>query len=128
MHPVVDLNCPLMEWLYNRLIIIALSMITIQSRTFIEQSILMQYNILWQDDVWLVQPEWIQHFEKSIQIKYAKINKYTPRDWRVYNERKDSGYVDGYNQGHTEGHDDGWDEAKEYYPKIFQRELREAKQ
>jgi uncharacterized protein with von Willebrand factor type A (vWA) domain len=27
-----------------------------------------------------------------------------------------------------EGHDKGWDEAKEYYRKIFERELREANQ
>jgi hypothetical protein len=27
-----------------------------------------------------------------------------------------------------EEHDNGWDEAKEYYQKIFERELREARQ
>jgi len=27
-----------------------------------------------------------------------------------------------------EGHDTGWDKAKEYYQRIFDRELREAKQ
>ena len=27
-----------------------------------------------------------------------------------------------------EGHANGWDEAKEYYQKIFARDLREAKQ
>jgi hypothetical protein len=46
----------------------------------------------------------------------------------MYNEGNDSGYTDGYNQGLLEGHDNGWDEAKEYYQKIFERELREAKQ
>jgi hypothetical protein len=46
----------------------------------------------------------------------------------MYNEGKDSSYTDGYNQGLLEGHDNGWDEAKEYYQKIFERELREAKQ
>jgi len=45
----------------------------------------------------------------------------------MYNEGKDSGYTDGYNQGLLEGHDNDWDEAKEYYQKIFERELREAK-
>jgi hypothetical protein len=30
------------------------------------------------------------HFEKSIQVANAKIDKYTPRDWRMYNEGKDS--------------------------------------
>jgi len=68
------------------------------------------------------------HFEEYIQIAYAKIDKYTPQDWRMYNEGKDSGYTDGYNQGLLEGHDNGWDEAKEYYQKICERELREAKQ
>ena len=44
------------------------------------------------------------------------------------NEGKDSGYTDSYNQALLEGHDNGWDEAKEYYQKIFKKELREAKQ
>jgi hypothetical protein len=128
MQPVVDLTCPPMERLYDILIIIALSIIMIQLRNFIEQSMLMRYYTFWQDNVWAVYPEWIQQFEESIQVAYAKIDKYTPRDWRMYNEGKDSGYTDGYNQGLLEGHDNGWDEAKEYYQKIFERELREAKQ
>jgi len=128
MQPVVDFTCPPMERLYDILIIIALSIIMIQFRNFIEQSMLMRYYTFWQDNVWSAPPEWIQQFEESIQVAYAKIDKYTPRDWRMYNEGKDSGYTDGYNQGLTEGHDDGWDEAKEYYQKIFERELREAKQ
>jgi len=33
-----------------------------------------------------------------------------------------------YNQGLLEGHDNDWDKTKEYYQKIFERELREAKQ
>jgi hypothetical protein len=68
------------------------------------------------------------HFEESIQIAYGKIDKYTPRNWRMYNEGKDSSHTNGYNQGLLEGHDNGWDEAKEYNQKIFERELREAKQ
>jgi hypothetical protein len=40
MQPVVDLACPLMERLYDILIIIALSIIMIQLRNFIEQSML----------------------------------------------------------------------------------------
>jgi hypothetical protein len=100
----------------------------IKFRKMIEQSMLMRYYTFWQNNVWLAPPEWIQQFEESIQIVYAKIDKYTPRDWRMYNEGKDSGYTDGYNQGLLEGHDNGWDEAKEYYQKIFERELREAKQ
>jgi len=43
-------------------------------------------------------------------------------------EGTDSCYSDSYNQGLLEGHDNGWDEVKEYYQKIFKRELREAKQ
>jgi len=128
MQPVVDLACPPMERLYDILIIITLSIIMIQLRNFIEQSMLMRYDTFWQNNVWLVSPEWIQQFDESIQVAYAKIEKNTPRDWRMYNEGKDSGYTDGYTQGLLEGHDNGWDEAKEYYQKIFERELREAKQ
>lgn len=68
------------------------------------------------------------HFEDSIQIAYAKIDNYTPLDWTMYNERKDSGYTAGYNQGLLAGHDNGSDEAKEYDQRIFEIELREAKQ
>jgi len=50
------------------------------------------------------------------------------RDWRIYNEGTDSSHTDGYNQELLEGHHNGWDEDKEYYQKIFQRELRDAKQ
>jgi hypothetical protein len=128
MQPVVNLTCPPVEQLYNVLIIIALSILMIQSRNIIEQSMLMQCYTFWQDNVWSAPLEWIQQFEESIQVTYAKIDKYTPCDWRMYNEGKDSGYTDGYNQGLLEGHDNGWDEAKEYYQKIFERELREAKQ
>ena len=46
----------------------------------------------------------------------------------MYNEGQDRGYNNGYDQGLLEGHDNGWDEAKEYYQKIFERGLREAKQ
>jgi hypothetical protein len=46
----------------------------------------------------------------------------------MYIEGKDCGYTDGYNQGLLERHDNGWDEAKKYYQKIFERELREGKQ
>jgi hypothetical protein len=46
----------------------------------------------------------------------------------MYNQAIESGYNDGYNQGLLEEHDNGWDEAKEYYQKIFERNLREAKQ
>jgi len=127
MQPVVNLACPPMERFYEVLIIIALSILIIQFRNLIEQSMLMRYYTFWQENVWLAPPEWIQQFEESIQVAYAKIDKYTPRDWRMYNEGKDSGYTDGYNQGLLEGHDNGWDEAKEYYQKIFERELREAK-
>jgi flagellar biosynthesis/type III secretory pathway protein FliH len=89
---------------------------------------LMRYYTFWYDIVWLAPPEWIQQFEESIQVAYAKIDKYTSQDWRMYNEGKDSGYTDGYNQGLLEGHDNGRDEAKEYYQRTFERELREAKQ
>jgi len=40
----------------------------------------------------------------------------------------DVGYNDGYNQGLLEGHDNGWEEAKVYYQRVFERELKEAKQ
>jgi len=128
MQPVVDITCPQMEQFYNIFIVIALSMIMIQLRNFIERMVLFRYYTFWQNNVWSVPPEWIRQFEESIQVAYAKIDKYTPRDWRMYNDGNDSGYTDGYNQGLLEGHDNGWDEAKEYYQKIFERELREAKQ
>jgi hypothetical protein len=46
----------------------------------------------------------------------------------MYNEGKDSGDNDGYDPGLLESHNNGWDEAKEYYQKIFENELKEAKQ
>jgi predicted DNA-binding transcriptional regulator len=64
---------------------------------------LILYYTFWQDNVWSAPPEWIQQFETSIQVAYAKIDKYTPRDWRMYNEGKVSGYTDGYNQGSWKG-------------------------
>jgi hypothetical protein len=76
----------------------------IQFRNLIEQSMLMRYYIFCQDNVWSAPPKWIQQFEESIQVTYAKVDKYTPRDWGTYNEGKDSGYTDGYNQGLTEVH------------------------
>jgi len=100
----------------------------IQLRNVIEQSMLMWYYTFWQSNVWSAPPEWIQQFEESIQVTYAKINTYTPRDWRMYNEGKDSGYTDGYTQGLLEGNHNSSDEAKEYYQKIFEREFGESKQ
>jgi flagellar biosynthesis/type III secretory pathway protein FliH len=99
----------------------------IKLRIFIEQSMMMRYYKFYEENLLSLPPNWIIHFEESIQVAYAKIDKYTPRDWRMYNEGKDSGYTDGYNQGLLEGHDNGWDEAKEYSQKIYERELREAK-
>jgi hypothetical protein len=115
-----------MEQLYDILIIISLSIIMIQFRNLVEQSMLMRYYTFWQDDVCSVPLEWIQQFEESIQVAYAKIDKYTPRDCRMYNEGKDSSNTNGYNQGLLEGRENDWDEAKKYYQKIFERELREA--
>ena len=100
----------------------------IQFRSMIERSLLMRYYIFWQNNVWMALPEWMIHFEESMQVAYAKIDKYTPRDWRMDNEGNDSGYTDSDHQGLLERHDNGWDEAKEYYQRIFKRELREAKQ
>jgi hypothetical protein len=70
----------------------------------------------------------LHQFEESIQVAYVKIDKYTPRDWRMYHAGKDSGYTDQYKQGLLEGHDNAWDESKKYYQKIFKRELRKARQ
>jgi len=67
-------------------------------------------------------------FEESIQLGNVKIDKYTHCDWRIYSEGKDSGYTDGYNQGLLEAHDNGWGEANKYYLRIFERELRKARQ
>jgi hypothetical protein len=106
----------------------AMSIIMIQFRNFIQQSMLMQYYTFWQVNVSSESLEWINQFEESIQVAYAKIDKYKPRDWRMYNEGNDSCYTDGYKQWLLEGHDNGWDEGNEYYQKIFEREFREAKQ
>jgi len=128
MQPVVDLTCLPMERLYDILIIIALSIIIIQLWNFIEQSVLMRYYRFYEENCLSLQYKWMIHFEESIQVAYVKVDKYTLRDWRMYNEGKDSGYTDGYNQGLLEGNDNGWDEAWEYYQNIFERELCEAKQ
>jgi hypothetical protein len=76
----------------------------------------MRYYTFWQDNVWSALPEWVQQFEESIQVANAKINKYTPCDWRIYNEAKYSCYTDGYNQGLLEGHHNDWNEAKIILP------------
>jgi len=89
------------------LIIIALPIIMIQFRNFIEQTTLMRYYRFYEENCILLHYEWMIHFEESIQVAYAKVDKYTPRDWRMYNVGKDSGYTDGYNQGLLEGHDNG---------------------
>ena len=128
MQPVVELICSPMGRLYDILIVIALSIILVQLRKGIEQTMIARYYRFYEENCLSLRYEWMIHFEKSIEVAYAKIDKYTPRDWRMYNEGKDSGYTDGYNQGLLEGHDNGWDEAKEYYQKIFERELKEVKQ
>ena len=83
MQPVVDLTCPPMERLYDILIIIALSIIMIQFRNLIEQSMLMRYHRFYEENCVLLWYEWMIHFEESIQVAYAKINKYAPSDWRM---------------------------------------------
>jgi len=98
----------------------------IQIWNSIEQSLLMRLYRFYEDTCVSLRYEWMIHFEEYIQVAYAKIDKYTPRDWRMYNKGNDSSYTDGYNQELLERHDNGWDEAKEYYPKIFERQLREA--
>jgi flagellar biosynthesis/type III secretory pathway protein FliH len=80
-----------------------------------EQSMIMLYVTFFQENKGSAHPEWVPQFEESIQTTIAKIDKYTPRDSRMVDEGKDSGYTDGYNQGLLEGHHNGWDEAKEYY-------------
>jgi len=91
----------------------------IQLQSFIEQSMLMWYYRFYEEHCIPLRYDWMIHFEESIQLAYAKIDKYTPRNWRMYNEGKDSSYTDGYNQRLLEGHDNGWDKANEYYHKIF---------
>jgi len=51
----------------------------------IEQSIHMPYYQLYEENCFSLPYEWIIHFETSIQVAYAKIYKYTPCDWRMYN-------------------------------------------
>ena len=100
----------------------------IHFRNIIEQSILMRYYTFLRSNVWSALPEWIQKFDDSIHTTYAKIDKYTPCDWRIYNKGKDSSYTDGYSNGLLERHDNDWDKAKEHCHKLFQRESREAKE
>jgi len=116
-----------MDRFYDVSIIIVLSIIMIQLRQFIKQSMLTRYYQFYEENCVSLHHDWMEHFEESIQVAFAQIDNYTPRDWGIYNEGKESGYTYGYNQGLLEGHDDGWDEAKEYYQRIFERELREAK-
>jgi hypothetical protein len=127
MQQVADFTCPPMEQLFDVLIIVAVSFMIMQFRIQIEQSMRMRYYRLSEENCLSLSYEWISHFEESLQVAYAKIDRYTPRDWRRYNEGNDNGYTHGYNQGLLERHDNGWDEAKEYYQKIFERELREMK-
>jgi len=115
MQPVVDLTCPLLDQLYDILIIILPAIIMIQFRNFIEQSMLMRYYRFYEQNCVSLQQEWRIHFKELIQIMYATIDNYIPRDCSMSNEGKDSGYADGYNQGLLAGHNNGWDEAKEYY-------------
>jgi hypothetical protein len=75
MQAVVNLTCPPMERFYDILIIITLSIMMIQLHQFIEQSMLIRYYTFWQDNVWSAPPEWIQQFEGSIQVAYAKVDK-----------------------------------------------------
>jgi len=128
MQPVVEITCPQMERCDEILIIIALSIIMIQFRNLIEKSLLMGYYRFYKENYLSLRYEWMIHFVQSIQVAEVKIDKYTPRDWSMYNEGNDSGYTDRYNQVLLEGPENGWDEAKEYYQKIFERELREANQ
>ena len=127
MQPVVYLVFPLMRPFYNILVLIVWSCIMVQFRNLVEQTMLMRYYRFYDENFLSLRNEWMIHFEESIQVAYAKIDTYTPRDWGMYNEGKDSGYNYRYTQELLEGHENGGDEAKESYQKIFERELREAK-
>ena len=127
MQPVVDFTCLVMNKIYDIIIVVVLATLVIYVWDCIEQSMMMRYYKFREANVISLQPEWVYFVEESIQVAYSKIDKYTPRDWRMYNEGNDSGYNDGYNWQLTEGYDDRWDTAEEYYQKIFKRELREAK-
>ena len=127
MQPVVDLTCPLMDRIYDISLVPLLATMMIYIRDCIQQSMMMRYYKFWEENFISLKPEWIDHFEELIQVAWVKIDQYTPRDGMMYNEGKDSGCNNGYNQELTEGHDDRWDEAKEYYQKIFERELSKAK-
>jgi hypothetical protein len=49
----------------------------------------------------------MMHVEESFESAYAKVDKYTPWDWKMYNESKDSSYTDGYIQGLLEWYENG---------------------
>jgi hypothetical protein len=67
-------------------------------------------------------------YEETIQITYAKTDIYKPHNRRMYDQGNDWCYYNRDNHRLFEGHDNGWDKPKEYYQKIFERELREVKQ
>ena len=85
MQPVVDLTCPPTEQLYDILIDITLSLILVQLRNVIEETMIMRYYRFYEELCLSLRYEWMIHFEESIQVAYAKIDTCTPRDWRMYN-------------------------------------------
>jgi len=86
MQPVVDQSYPPIDQLYDILIIIALSKIIIQLSNFIQQTMLIQYYQFDAENFLALQQEWMVHFEQSIQLVNAKIDKYSPCHWRIYHK------------------------------------------
>jgi hypothetical protein len=84
MQPVVVLTWAGMQEMHDIIIIIGLAWIMIILRQGIEQTMLMRYYRFYKENYVSLHQPWIDHFEESIQKSYAKINKYTPRDWEMY--------------------------------------------
>jgi hypothetical protein len=68
MQPVVDGTFPPMERLYDICIIIVMSIIMIQFRNPIEQSMLMRYYSFYEENCLSLRDKWMIHFEESIQV------------------------------------------------------------
>jgi len=80
-----------MDRIKDIIIIVALSRIMIQLQIIIEQSMLMLYYQFYEENCLSLRYEWMTHLKESVQTAYEKVDKHTPRNWRIYNEGKDSG-------------------------------------
>jgi len=88
-----------MDRIYDILLVALLAILMICLQIIVESSMMMRYYKFWEENFLSLRPEWTEYFEWSIQVANTKIDNYTPRDWRMYNEGKDVGYIDGFIKG-----------------------------